>query len=77
MCSSSSSSSSSSSIIVVVVVPEVVVKVAVFHELEDHHVLLALRADAVEGDDVVVLKAAQQLRLAVKVRLHRLAGLPF
>lgn len=56
--------------------PEVVVEVSVLHELEDHHECVALSTHAVEGDDVVVLQARQQLRLALKVRPRDVTRLP-
>lgn len=55
--------------------PEELVEVSVFHVLEHHDEGVALHADAVEGDDVFVLKVGQQLSLAVEVLPGILTGL--
>lgn len=55
--------------------PEELVEVSVLHVLEHHDEGVALHADAVEGDDVFVLKVGQQLGLAVEVLPGVLTGL--
>lgn len=44
------------------------------HVLEDHDERVALHADAVELDDVLVLEVGQQLRLAMEVLASVVAG---
>lgn len=56
-------------------IPEELVEVSVFHVLEHHDEGVALHADAVEGDNVFMLKVGQQLGLAVEVLPGILAGL--
>lgn len=45
------------------------------HVLEDHDERVALHADAVELDDVLVLEVGQQLGLAVEVLASVVAGI--
>lgn len=44
------------------------------HVLEDHDERVALHADAIELDDVLVLEVGQQLGLAVEVLASVVAG---
>lgn len=55
-------------------VPEELVEVPVLHVLKDHDERVALHADAIELDDVLVLQVGQQLRLAVEVLARIVAG---
>lgn len=54
--------------------PEELVEVPVLHVLEDHDERVALHADTVELDNVLVLEVGQQLRLAMEVLACVVAG---
>ena len=55
--------------------PEELVQVSVLHVLEDHYEWVALHADAIELDNVLVLEVGQQLGLAVEVLACIVAGI--
>ena len=55
--------------------PEELVEVPVLHVLEDHYERVALHADAIELDNVLVLEVGQQLGLAVEVLACIVAGI--
>lgn len=54
--------------------PEESVEVSVPHVFEHHSQQLAVRADAVEPHDVLVLEDRQELRLPLEVLPGRLVG---
>ena len=56
-------------------VPEEFVEVPVLHVLEDHYEWVALHADAIELDNVLMLEVGQQLGLAVEVLACIVAGI--
>ena len=56
-------------------VPEEFVEVPMLHVLEDHYEWVALHADAIELDNVLVLEVGQQLGLAVEVLACIVAGI--
>lgn len=54
--------------------PEELVEVPVLHVLKDHDERVALHADTIELDDVLVLEVGQQLRLTVEVLARIVTG---
>lgn len=55
--------------------PEELVKISMLHVLKDHDKRIALNADTIELDNVLVLQVSQQLCLTVEVLAGIVTGI--
>lgn len=74
-CLPSLPNSSSPAQYMLVDLPEELVKISMLHVLKDHDKRIALNADTIELDNVLVLQVSQQLCLTVEVLAGIVTGI--